>query len=133
LTSSDERKENIFLRLKHKLHLTPKKKVEDNPPKPFEKFKKKQETNPSTSTPSPSSSSTRITYSRKIRIPHLRTFKRYTAGILFLINFFLLLITATTSNVMSAPMTLFFLGNTFVLLDYLYKTSHLKIVRDERK
>jgi len=58
----------------------------------------------------------------KKRIPGLLWFKRIIAGILLLINFsfsqFLLGSLGSTVQ----PMFIVFLGNSFILLDYLWKT-----------
>jgi hypothetical protein len=60
----------------------------------------------------------------KKRIPGLLWFKRIMAGILLLINFsfsqFLLGSLGSTVQ----PMFIVFLGNSFILADYLWKTRH---------
>lgn len=58
----------------------------------------------------------------KKRIPGLLWFKRILAGILLLINFSFsqFLLGSLGSNVQ--PMFIVFLGNSFILLDYLWKT-----------
>jgi lipid-A-disaccharide synthase-like uncharacterized protein len=58
----------------------------------------------------------------KKRIPGLLWFKRILAGILLLINFsFSQFMLGSLGNVVQ-PMFIIFLGNSFILLDYLWKT-----------
>lgn len=135
MTSTTEKKESLFFRLTHKLRKqNTKPQTITLPPKPFEKYKKKQESNPSVSHSSISGtpSSRRITYGRKLRIPHLRTFKRYTAGLLLLINGLLFILTLSAPTTASSSQTLlifFFFGNTLIILDYIWKTSSWRITK----
>jgi hypothetical protein len=58
---------------------------------------------------------------RKFRIPGLRTSKRIIAGILLLLNFFISQATLT-GPVATQGFAVFFLLNSFILVDYLWKT-----------
>jgi len=58
----------------------------------------------------------------KIRIPYLLPAKRYLAGILFLLNLVLALTPLIFPIPQAEPLTIFFLLNAFILLDYLWKT-----------
>jgi len=66
---------------------------------------------------------------QKIRIPLLRPMKRYIAFFLLLINVFLGFVSLTSP--IGGPLGFFFLLNAFICLDYLWKTSHWKIVKEE--
>lgn len=58
---------------------------------------------------------------RKIRIPMLRTIKRLIAAFLLIVNFFI-----SQASLMSAsqsqPLFVLFILNSFILVDYLWKT-----------
>ena len=70
--------------------------------------------------PIPSTSSIPSKY--KIKIPYLRKAKKYLAGILFLVNGFVGLL----SLGFQPALGLIFLGNAFILLDYLWKIRRSK-------
>lgn len=74
-------------------------------------------------TPKPSTSSK--THSRfkpsKIHIPFLRTTKRVMAGLLLIINFIISQATLT-SHPDTQPLFWLFLLNSFIILDYIWKT-----------
>ena len=62
----------------------------------------------------------------KIHVPGLRLFKRILAGILTLINFFVMCATLM-SNPNTQPLFWLFALNFFILLDYMWKTGRGKI------
>lgn len=57
---------------------------------------------------------------RKVRVPGLRTFKRWLAFSLVVLNFIIAELSLTGPG--SQPFALFFLANCFLLIDYLWKT-----------
>lgn len=64
----------------------------------------------------------RIIYHNKKRVPGLRFFKRLLAGFLLLINFSFSQFLLGSMNTQAQPMFVLFLLNSFILLDYLWKT-----------
>jgi len=98
---------------------------------------RKDSSNPSSPVPTPQSpvkqtkftlpSSTPKIRRTRIHVPLLRPLKKTIAIILFFINGLVGLVTLSSSF---SILSLIFLGNAFILLDYLYKTSKWKLVKE---
>lgn len=63
---------------------------------------------------------------QKMRIPGIRSFKRYLAAFLLFINFVFSQFLLGTVGAGAQPMFLIFLGNSVILVDYLWKTRQTK-------
>lgn len=126
MTEKKERKKSFFKRLLHRQPPPDKTedKTESNIPKSWRK------TNP-TSAPTPTSTITKPRlFKEKIRIPFLKTAKRYVAALLLLVNGFLfLMLLGYTPSTLTQGMSLLFLGNSFILLDYLWKSSSWRVTK----
>ena len=99
-------------------------KKEEKPTIPKRWRKGKQKTGVTTNT----THSSTETY--KIRIPFLRTMKRYLAGLLLLLNG-LFGIASLTMPTIIRYFGFLFLLNAFILLDYLWKTARRRIKIEE--
>lgn len=58
----------------------------------------------------------------KLRVPHLLTFKRILAAFLLLVNFVFSQFLLGSVGTGAQPMFILFLLNSFILVDYLWKT-----------
>jgi len=63
-----------------------------------------------------------VVVKHKKRIPGLKFFKRALAGVLLLINFAFSQFILGSLGTVAQPMFILFLANSFILLDYLWKT-----------
>jgi len=63
---------------------------------------------------------------QKMRIPGIRSLKRYLAAFLLFINFVFSQFLLGTVGAGAQPMFLIFLGNSLILVDYLWKTRQIK-------
>ena len=70
--------------------------------------------------------SVQIIEQQKMRIPGLRQFKRILAGFLLFINFVFIQFLLGSLGQSAQPMFLLFLGNSVILVDYLWKTRGKK-------
>jgi len=68
----------------------------------------------------------KIIEQQKMRIPGLRQFKRFGAAFLLFINFVFSQFLLGTVGAGAQPMFLIFLGNSLILVDYLWKTRTIK-------
>lgn len=115
----EEKKQNIFQKISK--IFSPKMTEDEKQIKWNKRLSKRKKSTASTSEPVEKEG-------RKVfRIPHLRKIKRIIAGILVLVNgvfFFIGLYS-------SPPLWIIFAGNTFILIDYLWKTGNWRITKDE--
>jgi len=112
---------------------------ESPPPKPFEKWKDKKNLPPTTGnslsslpdieTTTPLPSSKPRLFPQKIRVPFLKQAKKWLAGLLLLLNGFMGFICFSSGNAQAFGW--FFLLNSFIFLDYIWKLSHYKIIKEE--
>ena len=63
---------------------------------------------------------------QKMRIPGIRSLKRYLAAFLLFINFVFSQFLLGTVGAGAQPMFLIFLGNSLILVDYLWKTRQIR-------
>jgi len=63
---------------------------------------------------------------QKMRIPGIRALKRYLAAFLLFINFVFSQFLLGTVGSGAQPMFLIFMGNSVILVDYLWKTRMIK-------
>lgn len=61
---------------------------------------------------------------QKMRIPGIRSLKRYLAAFLLFINFVFSQFLLGTVGAGAQPMFLIFLGNSLILVDYIWKTRN---------